>query len=420
MAARSKVESGSAAAFPRHEIEAQVRRIIASPAFSSSERAREFLTYVIGKALDEDSQVLHERTVANELFQLPHYDPAVDSFVRVKAGDVRKRLAKYYELPSPDDSIRIQIPLGVYLPKFSPLEPGPVEMPDEAAVEPPTEPLTNRLSWLRIAAVLAAVAAFGVVAFLSMPSGSNRPAPIVQAFWEPLLAADRPLLVSLPSPGSFMLYGETLADFNAGKLRPTENLAKDLDAYTIPQAKLVRQHIFFGIGEAQALVKMSVALDRMNKSFVTKAAMDVSSSDLHNQNAVLLGGFSSRWTLRVTQDLPFRLEYRPNRPSVVEVRGPKRVWESSGWAPGGRDGIDYAIVARLKDWNTGQAIMLLAGPQTFGSQAAMEFALNPEALREMAAQAPPDWRNKNIEVVIQTRVIEGVPSPGRIVATHFW
>ncbi len=241
VAARIKVESGSAAGFPRHEIEAQVRRIIASPAFASSERAREFLTYVIGKALDEDSQVLHERTVANELFQLPHYDPAVDSFVRVKAGDVRKRLAKYYESPSPDDSIRIQIPLGVYLPRFSPLEPGPVDVAEEtvAADLPADPPALGRRRWTWIAAVLGGLALLSLVTLLLVRSGSNRPASIVQAFWEPLLAADRPLLVSLPSPGSFMLYGETLADFNAGKLHPTENLAKDLDAYTIPQAKLV-------------------------------------------------------------------------------------------------------------------------------------------------------------------------------------
>src|ERR1017187_834662 len=53
-----------------------------------------------------------------------------------------------------------------------------------------------------------------------------------------------------------------------------------------------------------------------------------------------------------------------------------------------------------------QAIMILAGTQTFGTQADLEFTLSPELLTEMARDAPNDWRTKNIEVVIETKVVK--------------
>ncbi len=405
--------------FTRADLEAHLGRILASPAFASSQRCREFLNYITNKTIDNEIASLSERLIAQDLFGLPHYDPAADSSVRVKAGDVRKRLVKYYANPAPEDFIMIDLPVGSYATTFSPL---PVA---QNVVAPPIEipgvPKAGDFpwKWVAIGCALMLAVALGVM-LLRSPKDTADTTSLVYRFWQPLLAGDRPILISLPSPSSFLPRGQTLADFKSGKLQPVETLAPHVTRYVIPNAEFTRQNIFFGVGEAQALVKMAVALDHMKKPFVMKAAIDVSSSDLHNQNAVLLGGFSSRWTLKVVEDLPYRLEYRTDRPRVVEVNGQHRTWESTGWAPGGRDGVDYAIAARLKDWSTGQAIMILAGPQTFGSQAAAEFVIDPVQVAEIGRNAQLDWLSKNIAIVVETKVIEGVPSAGRIVARSFW
>src|SRR5206468_242202 len=45
------------------------------------------------------------------------YDTGQDSIVRVKASEVRRRLAQYYDLSS-DESMRIELPSGSYAPRF--------------------------------------------------------------------------------------------------------------------------------------------------------------------------------------------------------------------------------------------------------------------------------------------------------------
>ena len=39
-----------------------------------------------------------------------------------------------------------------------------------------------------------------------------------------------------------------------------------------------------------------------------------------------------------------------------------------------------------------------------------------EALRG----APPDWRTKNLQLVLHVKVISGAPSSPRVVARYFW
>lgn len=366
-----------------------------------------------------------ERAIAAEVFGVSNYDPSIDSYVRVKASDVRKRLARYYENPDPLDTLRIELPIGSYLPHFSPLEKsGPAEeagaatLPEiqpaaEASRAEPDHPFHRRGLWIGAAGLCLAA----LVAWLAL---QPRPHTAIQKFWSPFLESRRDLLISLPSPPSWALAGSTSVDYTSGRLKPVEELAPNLRRFQIPNANLVEQRIYLGIGETIGLAKLAIFLDRSKRPFLMKAVMDVSSSDLSMHNVILVGGFSSRWTVRIAQDLPYRLEYRTEGPRVLEMKGKRRSWVSTGWQPGGRDGTDYAIVARLGDWTNGQALMILAGPQTFGSQAAMEYTVNPEAIEELARRGPPGWESKNVEAVIETRVIEGSPSPGRIVAADFW
>ena len=72
--------------------------VIASSSFESSQRAQEFLRYVVEHALDGELDRLKERVIGYALFgRKPDYDTGADSIVRVTAAEVRKRLEMYYE-----------------------------------------------------------------------------------------------------------------------------------------------------------------------------------------------------------------------------------------------------------------------------------------------------------------------------------
>jgi len=81
---------------------------------------------------------------------------------------------------------------------------------------------------------------------------------------------------------------------------------------------------------------------------------------------------------------------------------------------------DYAIVARLVDPNTDQYVVVAAGIGRGGTVAAGEFLVNEHYMEEMASQVPRDWQHKNLEVVLETQVIQNQSGPPRITALHVW
>jgi hypothetical protein len=81
---------------------------------------------------------------------------------------------------------------------------------------------------------------------------------------------------------------------------------------------------------------------------------------------------------------------------------------------------DYALISRFWDATTDQAVVIAAGIGIYGTMAAGEFLTDPAYLSTLDKQAPGNWDRKNIQVVIATKVINGVSGPPRILATHFW
>jgi len=41
-------------------------------------------------------------------------------------------------------------------------------------------------------------------------------------------------------------------------------------------------------------------------------------------------------------------------------------------------------------------------------------------MEELLKQVPSDWKRKNLEIVLETQVIEGRSGPPRISAVHVW
>src|ERR1700736_4317538 len=116
----------------RAAIQAQLERILANPLFKNSKRYPTLLRYVVERTLDGHPGELKERTLGIEVFgREPDYDTNLDPVVRTTAAEIRKRLAQYYQDPSHEGQLRIDLPLGSYAPEFRLL----VEKP--ALVPPP-------------------------------------------------------------------------------------------------------------------------------------------------------------------------------------------------------------------------------------------------------------------------------------------
>ena len=104
-----------------------VNKISKSPGFRKSDRLKRFLSYAVERVLSGETGDLKEYTLALEVFDRnPSYDPKVDAVVRVEARRLRQRLEQYYTLEGAGDSVRIQFPVGTYVPLIARVESGTV------------------------------------------------------------------------------------------------------------------------------------------------------------------------------------------------------------------------------------------------------------------------------------------------------
>lgn len=98
-----------------------LQRLLASRTFRRSERHRTFLRHVVRAALTDHLADLKEVVIGIEVYgrDIAVYDPRRDPIVRVEAGRVREKLARYYADEGIADAFQITIPVGGYLPRFA-------------------------------------------------------------------------------------------------------------------------------------------------------------------------------------------------------------------------------------------------------------------------------------------------------------
>ena len=157
-----------------------LKEVFASKAFAGSKRAQDFLELIVEHALAGRLDSLRERMIGAEMFgRKIDYDTANDAVVRVKATEVRRKLAQYYQESTKPPLVRIELPSGSYVPKFhweSLPDPHPVEdLPapaETSAVAVPGRTFRQRRVVAGTLAALALIAAIGYIGFKLWPRRS--------------------------------------------------------------------------------------------------------------------------------------------------------------------------------------------------------------------------------------------------------
>ena len=105
--------------FSPSEIREQMDRILNSPEFNATKTQKAFLKYVVEKTLAGRTDEIKGYAVATEVFgRQEDFDQATDPIVSVQANKLRRALERYYLVAGQNDSIRVDIPKGTYVPSF--------------------------------------------------------------------------------------------------------------------------------------------------------------------------------------------------------------------------------------------------------------------------------------------------------------
>ncbi len=139
-----------------NSVRSALESVISSDAFVPSKRCQDFLRLVVEHALAGELDSLTERMIGAEMFSRPvDYDTSNDAVVRVRATEVRKRLAQYYRETAQIPVVRIDLLPGSYVPEFNWSSPGRVA--DQVTTPVPSHGIatrSRRTLWLAVSAVL--------------------------------------------------------------------------------------------------------------------------------------------------------------------------------------------------------------------------------------------------------------------------
>jgi hypothetical protein len=410
----------------RAAVREQLNRILESHHFRSSKRCCHFLRYVIEHTIDNNHEPLKERTLGIEIFgREATYDTAQDPVVRTTAGEVRKRLAQYYQEPERQHETRISLPAGAYVPEIHP--PNGVPTAPEIVAPPVVEsiaipsPPRRKFGWLTLGIGLGTLA---VVALAVLVTIRLRPSDL-DRFWAPFVQAREPVTICLGQPRTYLFEWKTQSALD----RWFENAATANDSgqrspiASVPLADIVPsfgRHI--SLGDAQVFTEISGLLMQKGQKVQLRGVRETSLADLRGKPCVLVGAFNNDWNLSLTGELRFYFEDGGELGNYVRDRHDpgKSDWKVVNTWPYPHPPTDYAIVSRVVNPTTEQTVVTIAGITGFGTHAAGEFLTNEAYLSNALKQAPHDWPKKNMQVVLATRVMSGTPGPPQVLAVHFW
>ena len=388
--------------------------MINDPSFNRSKRYPSLLRFVVSKSLDGESESLKERVLGIEVFDRPpDYDSTRDSIVRVTAAELRKRILHYYDDPAHQNELRVSLPAGSYIPQFEPpadwggrrAEGGATHssravefqnyaVPGEAK-RVSARPSRNR--WALVALTIVVVAALALLFRQSQKESA------FDAFWGPAFRSSAPILICINDQ--------------------PQNSTQMIDARNpVLVAKPAHQTEVINAGNVSLVADLTRMFADHGRATKVQAQSGTTFSDLRGGPLLLLGAYNNYWTLKMTAPLRYHFTNNPEMTTfwIEDSQAPQMKDWSSDVTPGVQIVKDYALIARFVPSSTGQPIYVIAGLRHPSMEEGVKLLLSPVLLNQMASLDAAAKADKNIEMVIETAVVDGVPGKPSVLAVHTW
>jgi len=386
---------------------AQIERVLASSLFRSSQRCQSLFRYITEHALAGDTLALKERTLGVDVFgRPPDYDTNSDPVVRGTAGEIRKKLAQYYQDPAHQTEPRIDLFPGSYVPHFQPVN-----------GHAPATPRPSKWRLGVIAAIAAAVLLAPVVYLFAWWQPSD-----LERFWGPMLNAPGGVLFCLGQSRVYSFRSDArqkeVETMVQASTPPDLGSSRDM----IPLNQLVPVwDRYVAMGDANCLLRLASVFEKRGKPYRIRGEASTTFSDFREQPSVLIGAFDNAWTLRLIGDMRFTFYKDFHGLEIVRDRNhPERTdWKLVNSWPYWNIQEDYAIVSRVFDRNTDRMVVVAAGITHFGTAGAGEFLSDPLYFSEVARRLPRDWPKRNLQIVLRVPVVEGTPGHPQVLATDW-
>jgi len=433
---------------PRQMVLKAMTHVLDSKPFRTSKQCQNFLRYVVLNTVDGRDEALKERVIgAAVLERSPDYNTSDDPVVRIRAADVRKRLAMYYQEEGHDAPVRISIPSGSYRAFFhhgdvhpeaanlhaDPVRPDPFfddvglpaviealghlkeEAPTQSRIEAKASADLAGQGYRRVIVALI-VALFVLSAGLTTWYLKVRNQREFNLFWAPTLDQPRPPILYVGSNAVYRLsnsflqrYQTTHPDYNGLESLPAIDRTEKINGGDLDED----DKDFVGLGDVAAAVSISTFFKGRDIRYDLRFGRDIVFGDFRTTPVVLIGAFNNSWTLELNDKMPYRFAVSNG---IKRLEGPGHSWQT-WYGPDGSPREDYALITREISAKSGEPVIAVAGLDQTGTRAAAEFVSTPGLLDAALRKLPTGWQNKKIQLVLHATIVDYVPSGYDLIAS---
>ena len=434
------------------------RRVAESPLLGKSELLPKFLLYVCEQHLLGRDAEISEQRVGIQVFNRPeNYNPGEDNIVRSYARLLRKRLDAYFENEGAEESMRILIPRGGYVPSFetrpdpqpadAQLPANPISDATQDAIEDQNPPKNlvkkpfdllsasrgvvadmaplRKQAWLLVVlgllagCLLTATISLGWNAFRSMKA--RGPA---HALWDQIFQRDRKSLIVVTDSSVGILQNLTrshasIEDYANGSYISAIQAPAGLDA---PNFNDLRRQLYTSV----VSVNIANALSRLPEFIPDRTeirfAREIGLEDVKRSNVILIGSkHTDPWVSLFEGKLNFRLEYSPQVDdsyvvNVHPLRAEQEIYRNDTDSSFKRT---YGAIAFVPSLDGAGHVLIIQGLNMAATQAAADVLFKPATIAPVLKQA----RSRNgelrpFELLVETMSVGATAPDVKVIATH--
>jgi hypothetical protein len=426
------------------EVQAELETVLRSAGFERSERLQNFLRYICDLTVRGESHRINEYLIGSQVFRKgADYNPNEDSVVRRQAHTLRQKLQDYYANEGREDAIRIELPVGRYVPVFRRQERPKSPEPQSAAVAVPlaAPPVRVARVYVLAAAGLAVLAlAAGILigrraATSPAQNAAWNPGPATKEIWSAWLQTPSEVVVCFSNPITAVLK---LFD----KPQPPDVLPR---RFRLPptEEQIFRErfklppggYLYFSPAVSQAKMGEAFAAAYL-AAFFGSAGIRVTPSQsrfltweqVRRESIILLGhNEANQWVDPLLKDCPLRLTATSGRQQRAIVNVSPRPGEPAQYKISySEDEFDadqeYALVSMLRGFERDRQVLLVSGLNTQATQIATEYMTREETLAtllaKLRAERPNHQGRWRFQAILKTEVYDKVPTRASLVTVR--
>jgi hypothetical protein len=428
-------------------------RVAASKRLCKSELLPNFLLYVCEQHLMGNSREINEQRIGTQIFHRDtNYNPGEDNIVRSYARLLRKRLDEYFEDEGREETMRIVIPRGGYVPTFlsGPQVHEPIGYP-QTSIEETGRHITPKMqlaltqttvdehdavsefslsrwrpSWITVVlwlllGIFVALTALTATRFIQKEKEKGA----AHTIWAQLFQRNRNTLIVPADSGLGILQNLT------GHLVPLEEYAngtylvdiKPLPGLSIENLNDLRRQRYTSVVDLNITSMLTQLPEYAGSQSQIRYARSITAEDLKSSNAILLGSsHTNPWVSLFDKKLNFKLQYTPevNQSFVLNqhpIDAEQKMYFNGTDATANHT---YGVIDYVPSLDGIGHVLIIQGLNMAATQAASDTLFNSNEMKPILRQALSNGSLKSFELLVETSSI-GATAPGaQIIATRFY